>query len=431
MTEEQRVRRLLTAAAELPDLVPAPVERLIAVGRRRRRRHRIVAAAATVVAVAAAVTIPAAMRGTVSPRPVPPQNTTGVTAAELTRGHWKQLPPPPSYIAEGFDTDAFWTGHELLVVVYVNAFAGAAYTPGQGWHSIARIPNGLGNDMRDVVWTGSRLVVLRRGPHAGHGGPASVAAIYSPASNTWSKVGFPLPTDHLSSNPGLAVASFDDRIVFAEMVSGRLEAASYSTSTGSFRSLQVSLPAAHRVSQLSMIGANGRLILWSSWNNGSLNAPARAGTSGVDVRVMNAGGSWYPVTGWPQDLVGYTPQSASGGRILLVSGAFGLPHAPAAYLVDAATLRLRPVPASPLGSEAGELWTGAAVVAVGSSGHPAYPAAPNYAVTALDPWRGGWTRPVAGPREQSPAMADSPVSVVWAGNMMVVTNGRFAYAFAP
>jgi hypothetical protein len=67
VTEEQRVRGLLTAAAELPDLAPAPVDRLIASGRRRRARTRILAGAAVAVAVAAAVAIPASLRGAAAP----------------------------------------------------------------------------------------------------------------------------------------------------------------------------------------------------------------------------------------------------------------------------------------------------------------------------------------------------------------------------
>ncbi len=426
MSDEQRVRSLLTAAAEVPDLAAAPVERLIAAGRRRRRLNQIAAAAAAAVAVVAAVTIPALFRGAAVPGPAAPRIASpAVTAAELSHGHWSRLQQSP--IREVGDFIAAWTGREILLV-NVNRLEGAAYVPGVGWHRIAAIPDGLGTDMQDAFWTGSDLVVLHRGPAAAHGAAAPVAAIYTPASNTWSVVGFPLPAQSGCEPQSCAVASLGDRIVFAEVVSGRLMAYDYSLSTRSWQRLHVSLPASHRVSQLSMIAADGRLILWSSWNSGPGFSLGKAGTWGVDVRTMNADGVWRAVAGWPQNLVYFTPQSAANGQILLVS-AGGESHLPAAYLVDAATLKLRPVTAAPLIPGATQIWTGAAVVAVGAASSFPYPHAPNYAVTVLDPSTGRWSRPVTGPPGQSPALLDFPVSVIWAGTQLVVTDGQFVYAF--
>jgi hypothetical protein len=62
MSDEDRIRSLLTLAANLPDDVQVPVGSLLQRGRRRRRRRAIGSIAGAAVVVAAAVTVPAAIR---------------------------------------------------------------------------------------------------------------------------------------------------------------------------------------------------------------------------------------------------------------------------------------------------------------------------------------------------------------------------------
>ncbi len=449
MTEEERVRSLLTAAAELPDLGPAPVERLIASGRRRRVRGRILTAAAAAVAVAAAVTIPAAIRGgtapsgsvaqpKVSPGTAPP----GVSAAELARGHWAELPDSPlagdgvlgSYVAA-------WAGDEFVVTGYggdPNEIGGAAYVPGAGWHVIAPAPPSH-FDVRDMFWAGDYLIVLRRGPRVSQGSPAVLAAIYAASTNTWSVTPFPLPTESAGEPELIAAAQLGNQLVFAEARAGKAAVYSYSLSARSWRPVALSLPAGHKVSRLEMVAVGGRLVLWSSWDDAAAGSLAGAGASGVDVRILGPGGSWRALSGWPAELADFSLAGpAAGGRLLLFSS-LDRPTSPA-YLVDGATLAVSALPASPPAPRqdgygqlkltySPTLWTGAAVVAF----------APDYALNfgpqifhdnmvALDPATGRWYRLPAGPPRTSVVW---PLAPVWGGDHMYVTNGSATWSFGP
>lgn len=436
MNDEQHVRTLLRRAAELPDLGPAPVGRLIAAGRRRRSRNRVMAAATAAIAVTAAVTIPIVIGGASRVRPPAggPAVSQDATGAALAHGHWSQLPTSSLRGVMG-DFLAAWTGKELLVV-NESSLEGAAYVPGARWHQIAAIPDGLGTDNRGVFWTGDGLVVLYRRPAAAPGGPQSVAAIYNPATNTWSVVSFPQATFPGGEPELFAVAPLGDQIVFAAIVSGRPEAYSYNVASRSWRRLALSLPARHKVAQLTMLSADDRLVLWSTWNNGPDDKLATAGTSGVDVRAMAPGGTWTAVAGWPQDLQYFTFDGPVGGQVLLTFEVppQSLPHG-VAYLMNAGTLALRALPDGPAApSEPGfghlvftpGLWTGSAVLWFS----PDYtlnagPAIFDENMAALDPASGRWYRLRSGP----PSPIVWPLPPVWTGTQMLVTDGTALWSF--
>ncbi len=432
MRDEQHVRALLQHAAELADLGPAPVERLVAAGRRRRRRNRILTAATAAVAVAAAVTIPAAIRAgshagpVTAPRPARPTET----AAGLARGHWTHLPDSPLIGRQLGNYLATWTGRELVVAGFggeANKVEGATYVPGAGWHSIAAIPDGLGNSIQQIFWAGSDLVVL----HQAGPGPTSVAAVYAPERNKWSVIAFPLPTS--ANGPQLAGTSFGDQIVFAEAVAGRVEAYSYSVPARSWHRLSVPLPGSHKITEVTMTTAGRRLILLSTWNNGPPGV-GESGSSGVDVRAMT-GGSWRTVTGWPQQVPHICAQPAAGGQIFLAPTTTSTIW-PRTYLANADTLTVRAVPPGPPApAESGfpklryvpGLWTGAAVIAF----------APDYGMNfgpeifhdnmaALDPASGRWYRLQSGPPDYAMAW---PLSPIWGGDRMYVTNGGALWSF--
>jgi hypothetical protein len=441
MTEEQRARDLLTAAAELPDLTPAPVERLIATGRRRRALNRVLTAAAAAVAVAVAVTIPAAIRGGAphrapAPRTSPPALT---TAAELARYHWMQLPGSPLQGKNLVNFVAAWTGRELVVAGdggTDDEVEGAAYVPGVGWHTIAAIPDGLGTSIWGFLLVGNDLVVLHRS-RPGAAGPAFMAAIYVPAANRWSVFAFPLP---VTSDAGqLRGASFGDQIVFAEPVAGRVEAYAYSPTAMAGHRLSVPLPRSHKVVAVSMATVGQRVILWSTWKNGRTSGAARSRPAGVDVREMTAGGGWHTATGWPQGLRSVWPQSAAGGQIFLAPNY----QPPATYgvadLVNGDTLAVRAVPAAPLvpRQEGGGrslryvpgLWTGAAVIAFAADyGENFGPEIFHDNMAALDPVSGHWYRLQSGPPRYTIVW---PLTPIWAGDRMYVTNGAVLWSLGP
>jgi hypothetical protein len=448
VTEEERVRSLLTAAAELPDLGPAPVEQLIASGRRRRVRTRILTATAAAAAVVAAVTIPAVIHGAAappgseapryaSPGTVPP----GVSAAELAHGHWTRLPASPLANGDLGSYVAAWASHELVVTGYgggPNKIEGAAYVPGAGWHVIAPAPPSH-FDVRDMFWAGDYLIVLRRGPRVSQGSPAVLAAIYAAGTNSWSVTPFPLPTGSARDPELIAAAQLGNQLVFAEARAGKAAAYSYSVSARSWRPVALSLPAGHKVSRLEMVAVGGRLVLLSSWDDAAAGSLAASGTSGVDVRILGPGGSWRALPGWPAELADFSVAGpAAGGRLLLVSSLYRLTFP--AYLVDGATLAVGVLPASPSAPrQAGygqlkltyspTLWTGAAVVAF----------APDYRMNfgpeifhdnmvALDPATGRWYRLPSGPPHYDLAW---PLPPVWGGDTMYVTNGTVLWSFGP
>jgi hypothetical protein len=261
-----------------------------------------------------------------------------------------------------------------------------------------------------------------------------VAAIYVPAANAWTVTAFPLPSTGTDSNL-LAATSLGDQIVFAEVVSGRLETYSYSLSARSWRQLAVSLPTAHKVTQLSMVTAGDRVILWSTWDDSPPAGRGGPGTSGADIRVMTASGSWHAAS-LPPAVQSYTPVSAAGGRIFLLASLLRGPARNTAYLLNAVSLTASPVepaPAAPIenGLPADdyvpELWTGAAVLAF----------APDYAMNfgpeifhdymaALDPAASRWYYLPSGPPGYSVAW---PLTPVWAGHEMFVTNGTVLWSF--
>jgi hypothetical protein len=326
--------------------------------------------------------------------------------------------------------------------------AGAAFDPATGrWTRIAAAPPGgsFAEGDSSAVWTGRYLAVASGNAEPCSGNPAPAPhcwtglALYDPAVNRWTVLAVPRQFDGLAL--GAVVWTGHDLIVGAvsplpatKPDAGRLALAAYSLTTRRWQLITPALPRGHSPGELNLVYDDGRLLLWSLWQDA-----VKPGTWGTDVLAMNARGGWRNVTGsWPQSVAfGLTATSdgimvAPGGYWCgdLCSG-FGTSGADA-YFANPGTLALRRIPAGPLselspGSFA-FVWAGDAIIAVstvygrdGSTAHPIL----SGDLAMFDPATGRWTTLPATPGH--PELTATPV---WTGaELLTLTTAGALLAF--
>jgi hypothetical protein len=442
VSEEQRVRTLLAAAAELPGLPPVPVEHLIATGRRRRRRSRVLAAASAAVAVAVAATIPVLISGHSAVVSPPPGRLSAGSAEALAHDHWSQLQNCPL----GAVNVAEWTGRELLAFEWdpynTVPLLGAAYVPGAGWHRTAGLPARLDKrPIRTFGWAGTDLAVVYSGP-----GAEIALAIYSPATNQWrvtrtlsSVLGGALspirngePVEVAGDTGITMIGEIGDQIVLVREIRVWLYAYRYDLATGTWHE------DAYELSPLNCAGsrctwpngmmkvaqAAGRIIVW--WYAG--------GAGRVTVHEIEPDGSWRIVAGWPQAVTGFEVFSTDNGQIVLIrtitrGQGQNASETAEGYLVDPVTLRVRPLgffPGDGYGQFEPVQWTGSALIAMawGQHGAPPEQFFGGYVIEALDPVGGHWYRLRPG------TIVDTFgwVGPIWGGGQLFVTNGHWLWS---
>jgi hypothetical protein len=291
--------------------------------------------------------------------------------------------------------------------------AGAEFNPATGkWRRIASAPPGgsfAGGDS-SAVWSGQYLAVASGTAEPCPGNPAPAPhcwtglALYSLAANRWTVLAVPRQFDGL---PMEAVAwTGHDLIVGAAALSatnpnaGRLAVAAYDPTTRRWQSITPALPSGHTPGALNLVYDDGRLLLWSFWQDA-----VKPGTWGIDVLAMNSSGVWRNVTGrWPQGTA--FELSATSDGIMVAPGGywcgdlctgFGTSGADA-YFANPATLALTRIPAGPL-SELSPgsfdfVWAGDAIIAVssvsGGTGPTAHPILPGD-MAMFDPATRRWT----------------------------------------
>jgi hypothetical protein len=273
--------------------------------------------------------------------------------------------------------------------------AGAAFDPATGrWRRIANAPPGgsfAGGDS-SAVWTGRYLAVASGDAEPCPGNPAPAPhcwtglALYNPTANRWTVLAVPRQFDGLPMEA--VVWTGHDLIVGAASLSatnpdvGRLALAAYSPTTRRWQLITPALPRGHTPGALNLVYDDGRLLLWSLWQDA-----VKPGTWGTDVLTMNARGVWRNVTGhWPQGTA-FVLSDTSDGIMVAPGGywcgdlctGYGTSGA-AAYFANPATMALKRIPAGPL-SELSPgafsfVWAGDAIIAVstvygrdGSPGH--------------------------------------------------------------
>jgi hypothetical protein len=442
MSDEAQVRALLTAAAELPDSVEPPVERLLTRGRRRSRARLVTLTSASAAAVALVVASVVLLGGS-GPKPgagnTPPGHA-GPSAAQIARFHWSALPPSP--LGPRVVPIVTWTGKYLIELggfkKNSSQYDGAAYDPATGrWHSVAP-PTGMNVGFWNAVtaWTGRQLFVTNDQEESclaipGHPGtPANCwphAGLFDPATNRWSETKLPTPMFGLY----LMAAVWNGHDVILAGVNHvhhpTMSVAAYNPATNHWRMITPRLPAGHTASLVAMTATSGRVILWSHWFHVHRSQNGSSLRSGVDVLAFTKNGTWANVTGhWPQNHIVQNPVYGTG-QILIPPGqlwcgpcSIPAPEFSAPQLTDARTLAIRTLPRGPFDSVMAAapiwLWNGSAILAInGSVNHEGLLTTwARIRLAALDPATGHWFRV---PRP--PGTITLAATPLWAGRELL------------
>jgi hypothetical protein len=455
MNDEQQLKDLLTAAAELPGEVAPPVASLLHRGRRRRARRTGLVAATAAVAVLAAAGVPATIHALRAPPYRPGSTGTGLlgplpaqggpAAAQIAGFRWSRLPASPLGPRE--DPLLAWTGRELIELGGLHKGGttedGAAFDPATGrWHRIASVGSrNIGFVNGVSVWTGRQLFVSNGQnesclPPKGSGGgtPANCfphAGLYDPATNRWTQTRLP----NAMSGLELMAAVWTGRDVILAGVNtnlGRLGVAAYDPATGRWQMITPVLPAGHPARAVAMTATTSRLILWSLWDR----VHGSGLSSGIDVLAAGSDGAWRDVTGgWPQHVTITSPQF-TGTQILVPPGqvwcgdACSPPYASfAGYFADPVTLARTTIPKGPLGSLGPAfIWTGRAVIGVNESTSSGTGSSSGGSHTTLSPGISALFNPATRRWQSLPKPPGYPnlsaVLPAWAGNELLMLTAR-------
>jgi hypothetical protein len=448
MSDEQTVRGLLARAAELPEAVDPPVQRLLHRARRARARRRAAYSVLSVIAVALVAALPPLVRslGAAGPAVVPPSGLfparlqpapNGPATAQLARFRWSALPPSP--LGRRAQPILTWTGNELIELAGPdgpvdapggwNDAAAAFSTETGSWHPIAPVPATMRLTGAFGVSTGRLMFVTNGSNPAGATAPVGTsAALYDPVTNRWTVT--PLP-QQLAGSTQLAATWTGQVIVVAGAQSGQISAAALNPATRQWTMLlSPVLPARHPAQFISIVASPDRVIVWSLWYR-TTPGPGY----GVDVLALGRDGAWSNVThGWPQEQVVESPVYA-GSAILVSPGQIwcGACSHPLFFypglIADPATLKRTVIAPGPLG-EAGPafIWTGRGIIAVNLDSDISGPGTSRVRpgdMASYDPASGRWHVLPAPPGY--PAL---PAAPVWAGaQLLELTNAGQLLAF--
>lgn len=401
------VTLLLQEAAAL-DPAPVAPPHLRDRARRRYRRRRGAAVAASALSV-----LLVALLAVHRPGAAPPSYAGPGSAEALAAGTWQTLPDPP--LAPRAGSVVAWTGSRLLVwggaaLSGTAGFGdGASYDPSAGtWSPLASSP--LRERAQPVgVWTGSELVVVG-GPVDGRDVLLPAAAAYRPATDTWRLLPA-LPEAHL--RPALV---WDGRRVLA--VSAE-HAAALDPDAGVWTALpDPPLPHASDSAELTAVHTTAGTYVHSSWTRQSETAPGTyQGSSGQEALLLDHG-RWRAVPAavaatqplWTgHELVSPAGQELTGGHGGAFEGVHGQRAVPGGRWDDVAH--------GPVDDLHGvSVWTGAALLTAGTTTSRSGPdgTARGGNGAAWDPTTGRWTRLPDAP--QRPYLA---ADQVWTGTALL------------
>ena len=322
------------------------------------------------------------------------------SAASRSAEPWRLLPPAPIRIDAGLTS--VWTGEEMLVSGVTGASDGtllgavevaAAYTPATNtWRRLGAPPKTESYCRRSAVWTGKEMLVWGCGHTA-----------FNPQTNRWRR----LPPAPVGS-PGVAVWTGHELIGWGGGCCGDASAdgAAYDPVADTWRKLPRSPLAA---SQSPLGTWTGRELIMI--------------VSGVDPdgKPITGGAAraaaYNPVTDtWRQIAAPPAPRTLAvwdGHEILLVGGGAGDgAAATVGYSYDPSSNRWRSFPAMPVGrAQAVAAWTGRQLFLFGDETLAD-------ALLAFDPMRNRWSSlPKAPLRERATPAA------VWTGRELIVWGG--------
>jgi hypothetical protein len=283
---EQRLRRLPTALTVAP---PAGLlERVVRRSRRRRRRRRVGGGVLLAALLAAAVTTRAVV-GEGDHHPDHQVASVGglpsATAAQLARGHWRQLPAVPG--GRGIAA-IVWAGDQLLVWGDGSDGTDLRALRAGGWSYDARSgrwrplpPAPMAVDFPQAVWTGREVLVVS--PISTREDPAHIGLAYDPARRTWRRLpGAPLPpAGRLGSRLWTSGWTGRELVVvtgYGSLQQQPLRGAAYNPVTNRWRRLASSPTlAGSPQGACCALWAGTRLLVWTDWNRGEPQPPPPRG----------------------------------------------------------------------------------------------------------------------------------------------------------
>lgn len=370
-TEDQQVRELLTAAAEVPDEVSPPIAQLIRHGHRNRARRTLTGAIAVVVAVIAAPSLVAGLgllSGGVTGNSAA---SSGPTAAQLARYRWSAVAPSP--IGRSGLSIVVLAGRQLLEVGAQrnghSSTASAVYDPAANhWRMIAQAPRSIDPESALTAWTGRQLLIIGKSRSCPALGASRECVpqieLYNPAASTWSTSALPGSLGQLSKLDPMAITWTGSQVVVAGSAGaqGRLGVVAYSPATGRWQVITPTLAASHPLWALGLASVDHHLILWSSWVHQKLVNGLPKSHGGVDVFSRDDRGKWSSRTAsWPQSQTVSGPVVTQRG-VLVPPEPFGLTSH--GYFTDPGTFAMTAISPGPVGNaEPAYLWTGRVVIA--------------------------------------------------------------------
>lgn len=348
MTDEEQLRALLSQAAELPDDLMPPVERLVRLGRRRRSvRSGFRTLTIGVIAVAAVATPPvigSIEAGRTAPGLSQPRPSIGTThplsvgsrspgsrpagssspnpgplqPPDLSSPGWSALPASP--LGARQPDILTWAGKYLLeiggAVGGKPSKTGAMFDPASGaWHLMAPVPATVNVADSAFVWTGHELFVTDArfprprcqslSPGARSSACLPSAGLFDPATNRWSTTPLPRPLDEM---PPMVATWTGREVVLAGVSYGnpRLEVAAFDPTANRWTMITPTLPAGHSPIGATVVATSSRILLWVRWSHSAHGRHPRT-RAGTDVLALSSNDSeagardWHDVTdGWPQ-----------------------------------------------------------------------------------------------------------------------------------
>jgi hypothetical protein len=366
------------------------------------------------------------------------------TAADLAAGSWTSLPAAPLSIRAG--ETVVWTGSRLVVwggAGYSQAQPGGA-PQGDGavwdpiadrWSAMAPAPL-RGREGAAGVWDGHEVLVWG-GDNAAASPTAYRAyadgAAYDPATNTWRSLP-PAPLAARSGAVGLWTGTE------AIIVAGRADPftnraptsmAAFDPGSWSWRPLP-DIPAAHGGDTFAVDALwTGQAVLAWTVTEIRTGTPQDSGASLVTTAWRWGPGrsAWQTMAGPGMD-VGLDHASVvwTGARAVLAGGSDAFPDLPGPMQMrnpvstyDPATGSWGQLPEQLDDAPIGLVWTGAALVSVGSGVRPASSMRPSFADNggaAYDPVAGRWVS-----LPPFPLLSFEEGFVAWTGRALLVFGG--------
>ena len=421
------------AVGDAVDGIAPPAVTELTSRRRQRRRRRwslVAAVSATVVVAAVAAAAPHVLRRSPSTVSTSAPIGPGVTASQLARYRWTELPPAP--ITGRSSAVAVWTGSQVIFWGGTGDKGrlfndGAAYEPAtRTWSKLPRSPL-TARDNTASTWAGGPIFIWGGRADDSSNVQLNSGALYDPGARRWSTIP---PAPIATSNWAQALWT-GSRVVLLTTVPGNrpggefsvVHADAYNPRTNKWKRLpDLTLPGNHPALGVTALAGGSRIYAWSYWSVTVPLSPSSAETtSGIDSYTLDTStGDWTSNQLVPDQHHGIYQPVWTGREIIVPPGGIycGFCSSPGGtnghgYLVNPDTSAIQPMTPGPVDQGGGpqDYWTGRALLAYGTYNDSAAAAALP-AAAAWDPATGTWTDLIPAP------LAGGP-NAVWAGSSLI------------